>query len=140
VFGVRIGGDYNVIADKLALRAGGYLETSAADPQYMNIDFAPTRRIGFGLGATYRFKFTGTRAFELSAGFGHTFIASMTNPGPNGVFPLAGTDCFGNATVNPNNTQQCTDGNQRYRYPFATNIGTVTNAFSAINLGLSYRF
>jgi long-subunit fatty acid transport protein len=155
VFGVRVGGDYNVIADKLAVRLGGYFETSALKEQYANIDFAGSARVGFALGATYRIHLRPDQvatpeapakignAVELSVGFGHTFIASVTNNGPAGVYPIAGLDCYSGGTSTPtpvSGTQTCSDGSARYRYPFATNLGTITNAFTAINLGASYRF
>src|SRR6185437_16914220 len=83
VFGVRVGGDYNVIADKLAVRLGGYFETQAATEQYANVDFAGGARIGFAAGATYRIHFKDDspatpdapakvgNALEISAGLGH---------------------------------------------------------------------
>jgi len=54
VFGVRVGGDYNVVPDRLALRAGAFFETSALDAKYQSIDFAAAARFGLALGATYR--------------------------------------------------------------------------------------
>ncbi|HQY62850.1 MAG TPA: outer membrane protein transport protein, partial [Polyangiaceae bacterium] len=53
VIGVRLGGDFNVIRDRLALRGGGFFESSAQDKQYQNIDFAAASRLGLALGATF---------------------------------------------------------------------------------------
>ena len=39
VYGIRLGGDYNVLPDRLALRAGGFFETNGQNPLYQNIDF-----------------------------------------------------------------------------------------------------
>jgi long-chain fatty acid transport protein len=46
VFGVRFGGDFNVLPDRLALRAGTFVETAAVNSQYANVDFAGGARIG----------------------------------------------------------------------------------------------
>jgi long-chain fatty acid transport protein len=154
VFGVRLGGDYNVLADKLAVRLGGYFETSAQDAKYANIDFAGGSRVGLAAGATYRIRFHEDReetpdkpfkagnALEIMAGLGHTFISSVTNTTPGGVLPIAGLDCYqgsGGVQGQPVNGI-CPNGYPRYRYPFAANLGTFTNAFTAINIGVSYRF
>jgi long-chain fatty acid transport protein len=153
VFGVRLGGDFNAIPDKLALRAGTFFETAAQNSDYANVDFAGGSRIGFALGATYRLRFRedtpatpdaparAGNALEFSLGFGHAFIQSVTNNGPNGINPIAGLDCYSvtGATAVPG-TQTCSDGSTRYRYPFLANLGTFTNAFTSINVGASYRF
>jgi long-chain fatty acid transport protein len=142
VFGVRLGGDYNVIADKLAIRAGGYIETNGQDQQYQNIDFAGGRRIGFALGGTYRIRLSQekTRALEFSLGVGHTFVADQTNNDPNaqGLLGLAGAPC--NPTSNAQAGELCADGKQKYRTNWPVNLGTITNSFTAINVGVSYRF
>ncbi|MDB4936625.1 MAG: hypothetical protein JWP87_3597, partial [Labilithrix sp.] len=142
VFGVRVGGDYNVIPDKLALRGGGFFETSAADPQYQNIDFGASSRFGFALGATYRLRFgegEKTSALELMLGYGHIFFAEQsTDPNASGSSGLAGTSCN---KVNPiPGTQTCDDGSQRYRTKWPVNLGTITNAINVINVGAAYRF
>jgi hypothetical protein len=141
VFGVRLGGDYNVIADKLALRAGGYIETNGQDAQYQNIDFAGARRIGFALGGTYRIHLSQTKknAIELSLGFGHTFVADQTNNGP-GLLGLSGSACNPTETPSPPPGNNCATGAQKYRTNWPVNLGTITNSFTAINVGASYRF
>jgi hypothetical protein len=143
VFGVRVGGDYNVIADKLALRGGAFFETSALEPQYQNIDFAPSTRFGFALGATYRLRFgeaAKTSALELMIGYGHVFFAeqSRTDPNASGSPGLAGTSC--NKVSPVPGTQTCEDGSQRYRTKWPVNLGTITNALNVINVGAAYRF
>ena len=143
VFGIRVGGDYNVIPDKLALRGGTFFETSAANPQYQNIDFAASSRFGLAAGATYRYRFgqgAKTSALELMVGYGHVFFAeqSRTDPNASGTNALAGTSCN---KANPiPGTQQCDDGNQRYRTKWPVNLGTITNSVNVINVGVAYRF
>lgn len=144
VFGVRVGGDLNVLPDRLALRAGAYFETSAAREQFQHIDFAPSQRVGFALGGTYRIRLGSdparTDAIEIMAAYGHTFFADQSRNDPNatGAGALAGTSCAGDATVTGPNT--CSDGSQRYRTTYPVNLGTITNSVNVINVGVAYRF
>jgi len=142
VFGVRLGGDYNVVPDRLALRAGTFFESSAADPKYQNIDFIATARFGLALGATYRIRLgqgDKTSALEIMAGFGHVFFGeqSRTNPGADGSPALAGTSCNRSDAVSP---EKCADGSDRYRSKWPVNLGTITSSVNVINVGLAYRF
>lgn len=143
VVGIRLGGDYNVLPDKLALRAGTFFETAAASAQYQNIDFAASARFGLALGGTYRIRFgegDKTSALEIMAGFGHVFFAeqSRTDPNASGSLALAGTSC--NKVAPVAGTQTCEDGSQRYRTKWPVNLGTITNSLNVINVGLAYRF
>jgi long-subunit fatty acid transport protein len=143
VVGVRVGGDYNIIADTLALRGGAFFESSAAAAQYQNIDFAASSRFGLALGGTYRLRFgegEKTSALEIMAGFGHVFFAeqSRTDPNASGTPALAGTSC--NAVSPVSGTQTCEDGSQRYRTKWPVNLGTITNSLNVINVGVAYRF
>ncbi|MDB5220637.1 MAG: hypothetical protein JWO86_8564 [Myxococcaceae bacterium] len=143
VFGVRVGGDFNVIADKLALRGGAFFETSAANPQYQNIDFAGSSRFGLAAGATYRYRFgqgEKTSALEFMVGYGHVFFAeqSRTDPNASGTNALAGTSCNMSSAIP--GTQTCDDGSQRYRTKWPVNLGTITNSVNVINVGVAYRF
>ena len=143
VVGVRVGGDYNVIPDKLALRGGTFFETSALEAQYQNIDFAATSRFGLALGATYRLRFgegEKTSALEFMVGYGHIFFAeqSRTDPNASGSPALSGTSC--NKVSPVAGTQTCEDGSQRYRSKWPVNLGTITNSVNVINAGVAYRF
>jgi long-chain fatty acid transport protein len=143
VYGARLGGDWVILPNQLSVRAGTYYETQAANSQYANIDFAPGSRLGFAAGGTYRVP-VGSHALDLMVGLGHTFIGSLTNSGPNGILAVAGTDCYAApgslSAPSPNGPLTCSDGSQRYRYPFPINLGTFTYSFTAINIGASYRF
>jgi len=50
--GVHLGGDFNVLPDRLTARGGMYYETPVAKPPYANIDFAGGRQLGFALGGS----------------------------------------------------------------------------------------
>ena len=143
VFGVRIGGDYNIVPEKLAIRAGTFFESSGANPALQNIDFAPTWRLGLALGGTYRIRLgegDGARALELMLGFGHIFFGeqSRTDPTSSGAPGIAGTSC--NASVPVDGTQTCQDGSARYRTKWPVNLGTITNSVNVLNMGVAYRF
>jgi long-chain fatty acid transport protein len=151
VVGVRLGGDYNVLPDQLALRAGGYFETAAQDAQWQNIDFVAGSKIGIAGGATYRIHLSETtgNALEFMVGIGHTFIASTTdngnNPQNSGLKALAGTPCNTSIAVNASANSApasgvCPSGSQSFRSEWPVNLGTITNAFTQINLGVSYKF
>ncbi|HEY2511696.1 MAG TPA: outer membrane protein transport protein [Polyangiaceae bacterium] len=145
VFGVRLGGDYNVIPDFFALRAGAYFETKAQDSQYQNIDFAGQQRFGIAGGAAMRVHLGSgekKQALEFMLGLGHTFIATSNYTGPGGVYALSGVPCDvavpGNAGTPTGAT--CNSGAPKLRSEFPVNLGTITNAFTQINVGASYRF
>jgi long-subunit fatty acid transport protein len=140
VFGVRVGGDYNVLPDQLALRAGAFLETQAANSVYQNIDFDGAERFGLAVGGTYRIHLGREKehALDLMAGYGHIFFGTLGNDNPNaaGLSGLAGTPCAGGANADGS----CPNGAQRYRTPWPVNLGTITSSVNVINVGASYRF
>jgi hypothetical protein len=144
VFGVRVGGDWNVLPDRLALRAGAYFESNGARDQFQHIDFAASQRFGLALGGTYRIRLgndpSRTDAIEIMAGYGHTFFAEQAREDPraSGITALAGTPCAENAM--PTGPARCSDGNPRYRTTWPVNLGTITNALDVINVGVAYRF
>jgi long-chain fatty acid transport protein len=140
VFGVRVGGDYNVLPDQLAIRAGAFFETAGADSTYQNIDFIASDRIGFALGGTYRIHFSETKgnSLDLMAGYGHVFFGMLTNKGPNGLPALSGEQCANGST--PQAGGACSNGNPQYRSLWPVNLGTITSAINVINVGASYRF
>lgn len=144
VFGVRLGGDVNVIPDTLALRAGAFFETSALRAQFQHLDFAASQRIGLALGATYRIRLGRglgrTNALEIMVGYGHTFFADQTRTDPNasGIHALAGSPCPDGATLV--GATRCSDGTERYRTRWPVNLGTIGNAVNVFNVGAAYRF
>jgi long-chain fatty acid transport protein len=140
VFGVRLGGDYNVLPDQLAIRAGAFFESRAADSTYQNIDFDAAERFGFALGGTYRIKLGAEKkqALDLMLAYGHVFFGSLNNDNPNGIGQgaLAGTQCLNGATQGTG----CTNGAPPYRTPWPVNLGNITSSINVINVGASYRF
>ena len=144
VLGVRLGGDFNVVPGKLALRAGTFYETTAQDDTYQNIDFSGAWRLGLASGATYRMHVGSaekTSAVEFSVGYGHVFYGTQDNSNPNnpGINALSGVPCNPSTSPVVNNT--CTSsGTQKYRTVWPINLGTITTTVNVINVGVSYKF
>jgi long-chain fatty acid transport protein len=149
VFGARLGGDFNVLPDQLAIRAGMFGETNGQDQQYQNIDFAGAARFGLAAGGTYRIHLGGegvTRAIEISLGYGHIFFATQDQGAQNrnapGMPGLAGVACnpAGNNPSSAQSPDTCTDGKPKYRTNWPVNLGTIWNSVNTINVGVAYRF
>jgi long-chain fatty acid transport protein len=138
VFGVRLGGDYNLLPDQLALRAGAFFETQAANSVYQNIDFDAAERFGFALGGTYRIHLGAAKkqALEFMAAYGHVFYGTLDNnsPNANGLPALTGVACLGGLPA------PCAGGQQPYRTAWPINLGNITSSINVINVGASFKF
>ena len=153
VVGVRLGGDYNAVPNRLAIRAGAFFESQAASTDgkgnapYMGTDFIAGARVGLALGATLRIPTkrnalpTEGGAIELSLGYMHMFVADLNNDAaarPGGIRALAaGTAC---RTGTPNGQGICSNGAPAFRSSFLANLGTISSSLDVINVGASYRF
>jgi len=71
-YGLRVGGDYNVIRSRLALRAGASYQSSAVYTEYMNIDAWPVEKIGLHAGVSVAFG-----RLKLSAAYAHLFYETV---------------------------------------------------------------
>jgi hypothetical protein len=147
VAGVRVGGDWNILPDELAARAGGFYQTPSqigSNVQYQNLAFANGSQLGLALGATYRFHFFGSRggAIELSAGFEHVFLSTESYDGSGGIYGLTGTACNLSENSGPisSTASSCPNGHPKYRTDWAVNLGTITNSINVLNAGVGYRF
>jgi long-chain fatty acid transport protein len=94
VFGVRLGGDLNVLPNLLALRAGGFMETKGQDDATLNLDFHLGFRAGVSGGATVRLG-----PVDLSAAYQHTFYGALDNQGDGKVKAVSGDLATGNRSV-----------------------------------------
>ena len=156
VVGVRLGGDYNAIPNKLAIRAGAFFESAAARSYggqniYMATDFMSGNRVGLSLGATLRIPLkkdappTEGGAIELSLGYMHMFVTDLSNDGsqtdgtngPAGIRALAGTACESGV---PDSKGLCSNQVPAFRTSWYANLGTITNSLDVLNVGASYRF
>src|SRR5262249_24072622 len=82
VWGFRLGGDYVVIPDKLALRGGAFFETQAATSQYQATDFDAAMRFGIAAGGTYRIAIAQKSAVEIMLGLSHVFYGTLEREDP----------------------------------------------------------
>jgi long-chain fatty acid transport protein len=83
--GVRLGGDYVVLPDLLALRIGGFFESSSANPESLHLDFHPSEKVGLGAGSTVRLG-----AFDVSLAYQHTFFGAIDNGGDGHTRAISG--------------------------------------------------
>jgi long-chain fatty acid transport protein len=83
--GVRIGGDYVVLPDLLALRIGGFFESSSANPGSLHLDFHPSEKVGLGAGGTVRLG-----SFDVSLAYQHTFFGAIDNAGRGTTRAISG--------------------------------------------------
>jgi long-chain fatty acid transport protein len=118
-YGVRVGGDYNVIPSRLAVRAGGWYQSSSIDPKYMHLDFISPQRIGVMVGGTVRLA-----SFDVQFGYGHIFAQTIDNGGDGGIKALSGQ-----ADSSPPN-----------RSTYAVNGGKITSSTNIVSLGVVYRW
>ena len=145
VLGVRLGGEYNAVPNKLAIRAGAFFESQAAPSSNgqnptMATDFAAGARVGLALGATVRIPLkkdappTEGGAIEFSLGYMHMFMFDLNNDGSaGGIRALAGTACESGSPPCPNNVPA-------FRSSWFANLGTISSSLDVINVGASYRF
>ena len=80
---LRVGGDYNVMPGRLAVRAGFTYETNGQDPAYINITNYMLGRTGIHVGATLRV----ADKTDISIGYVH-FIQKDVNLLPNPESPV----------------------------------------------------
>jgi long-chain fatty acid transport protein len=118
-YGVRLGGDYNVIPSKLALRAGAWFQSSTIDPQYMHLDFVSPQRLGLTVGGTVRLS-----SFDVQFGYGHIFAQTIDNNGDGAIRALSGQ-----ALSDPPN-----------RSTYGVNGGKITSTTNIVSLGVVYRW
>ncbi len=118
--GVRVGGDYNVLPGKLAVRAGGWFEPSVQHAQDLNATVVASQRIGVSGGATYRLG-----RFDLEAGYMHVFFATQDNGGNGDIRALSGK-----ASAMP----------VAYRSPYPINGGKLTASANIVSLGATMHF
>jgi len=129
-YGLRLGGQWNAIPDKFAIRAGGWLETQAVDPAYLMINPVGATRWGFGGGIVFRQDF-----IDISIGYQRHLSAGLDNGGNGAQFTPVGTGAtpsFNENTPVPGRTE--------FRSTHAINGGHVTEDAHAFTLGGTMRF
>lgn len=121
---VRLGGDWNVIADTLTLRAGGYWENGAVPENYEALDFQSYQRFGVGGGLTYTLP---VADLGLTIAYLHVFQEDREVDERSAKFPQARP------------VAQCPDA-CRGSTGVPANAGKYTASFDMVTLGLDARF
>ena len=131
-FSVRLGGDYNLIQDRLTLRAGGFYESAAYKAQYAYVDFFASHRVGGSAGGTVTLD-----RFDLSLSYTYVFEWPFVVSEHQGkIFQqVPGSPCEPPYT----DTLDC---NEHYLgQPSATvNAGTYISSYHFASLSVSYGF
>jgi long-subunit fatty acid transport protein len=142
--GVRIGGDVNILPERLSARAGAFFQTSAQDAKYLNLDFHPGQMLGLYLGATARV----ARNVDVSLGYGHIFVKDFDNNGNGALRALVATPP--DQPNGPNYYNVCnsdfaksngyTQPNEAYRSCAISNSGRLSSAFNMFSVGATIKF
>ncbi len=133
-YGVRLGGQYNLVPDQFGVRAGGWYETAAADDEWLHIAPVPAARGGFGGGVVYR-----VGALDFSIGYQRHLSHVMDNKG-NGAFkPGAGT-WQGAPEFSLSNPPPGQSNYQQFRTFHAVNGGKLVQSAHVFTAGGVFRF
>jgi hypothetical protein len=141
--GARLGGQYNVLAGKLGLRAGSWFETAAANADYLNVAPVPALRGGFGGGIVLR-----QDGIDFQLGFQHHWSAGLDNAGEGSIVGNAGVlrECAGQGCPAPGQGAAPpfqigkSPAEQQFRTFQAVNGGNVTQSANVFTVGGVVRF
>lgn len=137
VFGVRLGGDFVAVPNRLTLRTGGFYEMKGQDDKYLQLDFNLGWKAGVGGGATVR-----VGPVDLTVGYQHTFYGTMDNHGQGAIYALSG-DASGTSGTDPVCGKDANNpkiGPGCFRSWQAINGGRVTQSMNEVGLSATARF
>ena len=129
VIGVRLGGDVNVLPNRLALRVGGFFETKGQNDEFLGLDFDNAQKYGVGGGATLRLG-----PVDVSASFQHTFYGVIDNKGDGAVHALSGDGASCAVLQGEGPAPTCNRSTQ------AINGGVLKQSLNEVGLGATVRF
>lgn len=95
VFGVRLGGDFVVLPNRLSLRTGGFYEMKGQDDSHLALDFDLGWKAGVSGGAKVRIG-----PVDIAVGYQHTFWGTIDNGGKGDLNALSG-DAAGLSNADP---------------------------------------
>jgi hypothetical protein len=138
-YSLRVGGDYNLIAGILALRAGLSYETNGQDPVYLNVTNYQLGRTGLHVGATWRI----AGQTDLSVGYAH-FIQRRVALTVNDKSPFRTSDPQKFHVVTGNNDGMAQfaigDAADNVEGPLFANAGTFYYHLDVVSLSLAQHF
>jgi hypothetical protein len=119
-FGARLGGQYAVIRNEFAVRAGTWIETPAAGAEDLDVTAVPSWRGGLAAGVVFR-----VQAVDLELGYQHVYSSGLDNDGNGRRRAIAG-----------GSSEPVFD----FRSYHAVNGGSVTQSANVFALGAVTRF
>ncbi len=122
-FGLRLGGQYNVLEDQLGLRAGTWFETAAVDAEFLTATGVPALRGGIAGGLVMRFG-----AVDLAAGYMFVWNAGLDNGGNGEIAAIVGS------------AQNKDVGYGGYKSHYAVNDGHIDMHANIVSVGISARW
>jgi hypothetical protein len=134
-YGVRLGGQYNLIASKFGIRAGTWYETEAAPAAYLNIAPVPAARGGFGGGIVFR-----QGSFDFSIGYQRHYSMGMDNKGQGAIRGNTGTLQGADGPFSLTKPPPGTTNEEQFRTRHFINGGKVTQSANVFTIGGAFRF
>lgn len=120
----HLGADLVVIARRLSLRVGSFLQSPSGIPGFVGLESFSGRRVGLASGLTFRVGSNATRseAIDVSLGYLHMLVSDVvvTSPSAPGIPAAAGSP--------------------PYRTPWAISLGRIETGLDVLHLGAAYRF
>ncbi len=130
--GVRVGGDFSLLPQRLTLRAGISYESAASKPAYANVDFLGARQLGASVGLSVYL-----RGLELALAYSHRRQPALrVRESESSVYQVVpGSQC------RPPYADPLTCNEHYPGKPSApANAGTYEAAYHHASLGVIYRF
>ena len=128
-YGVRLGGQYNLVQNVFGVRAGTWFETAAADAEYLHVAPVPAARGGFGGGIVIR-----RGSLDLSLGYQRHYSLGLDNGG-NGKLKAGAGQRDGAAFQIGQQPDE-----QQFRSYQSINGGRVAQSANVFAAGAVYRF
>jgi long-chain fatty acid transport protein len=129
---VKLGGDWAVIPDRLALRGGAFYETAVADPAYANVDFPGGPMFGGSIGSSVAL---GSWELAIAYQLRHQGQVSVSEADARVPQQAPASAC----AMHPGDSNYCDPNLIRTTYP-VVNAGTYNATSHYLLLALLYRF
>lgn len=134
--GLRLGGQYNVIQDKLGIRAGTWFETQSQEAAWLSVFPVGATRGGFGGGLVFRQDF-----IDISMGYQYNWSAGLDNNGYGAMHTVVGAGNYNGVSFSTQNEKATSAANYtQFRSGQTENDGSVTQHAHTFTLGGTVRF
>jgi long-chain fatty acid transport protein len=132
--GIRVGGQWNAVPDKLGLRGGFWYESQSQDPAYLTVQVVGAERWGFAGGIVFRQDFV-----DLSFGYQRQLSAGLDNGGNGKSLAAVGTGGNPPFNLGPDEGKSAAARTQ-FRTQHAINGGHLTFEAHVFSLGATMHF